>query len=137
MTEWSLVQATSGSAGYDIVGPRYNMTIPALGIKYINTDIILDLAPNTIGMIVPRSSAHKKQPCLELANVVGIIDSDYDKPLVLAIRNTGRRVIIDLSKPLFQLIVIPKAEPFCLKSGNIISLDKLRTGGFGSTDGVT
>jgi dUTP pyrophosphatase len=80
-------RATKGSAGFDIFLPR-NTTIPAKSIATIDTNIKVKIPDGYVMNIYPRSSIGIKKH-LMLANTVGVIDSDFNDTIKLAIYNYG------------------------------------------------
>lgn len=123
-------RATDGSAGYDLtVLRRKEVTIRDAGncIGTYSTGIALEIPQGYVGLVVERSSLHKKG--FKLANTVGVIDSDYRDELMIKL--SSNRDIIAGGR-VAQLLVV-KAEQ--LEFSEVKNLSKTsRNGGFGSTD---
>ena len=80
-------RATKGSAGYDFVSPLTFTLKPGETIK-IPTGIRCGMNTDWVLMLYPRSGLGFKYR-LQLDNLVGIIDSDFNKDIWLALRNEG------------------------------------------------
>ena len=127
--EGQLVRGTSGSAGLDL--SLGNFLDRVNGIDMYDTSISVAIPPNHFGLVVPRSSLHKKGYCL--ANTVGIIDSDYRGSIKLALLPmTEDHEPLELGLRVAQLIILPYAN---LTPVRVVTLSetKRQDGGFGST----
>lgn len=119
-------RATQGSAGYDLAAFE-SIEIPPGALVLIPTGTTVYMPNNEFFAIYPRSSlAIKKR--LMLANNVGIIDSDYNKPIMIPLYNFGTHPqCIEkgerIAQGIFQLF---------LKT-NDDKASGVRSGGFGST----
>lgn len=119
---------TNGSAAVDLyaaesvtVLPNKTMLVP-LGVS------MADVPKNVAGLLMARSSMHKKG--LVLANGVGLIDSDYTDEIKAAVLNiSDKPVYIESGERLVQLMFV---NVLSIESG-VNESDATRTGGFGST----
>ncbi len=101
--------ATDGSAGLDL---RAMVEQPLLlqpgASELIPSGIAIHLSdPATAAMILPRSGlAHKHG--IVLGNLVGLIDADYQGPLLLSCWNRGvAPFTIEVGERIAQLVVVP------------------------------
>lgn len=126
-------RATKGSAGYDFFAP-YEIEMHDGDVKLIPTGIRIKLPEDKVLKIYPRSG-HGFKYNLQLANTVGIIDSDYynsDNQGHIMIKlikgNIGGTLKIEEGKGLAQGII----EKYYITDDDECS--DTRNGGFGSTD---
>jgi len=104
--------ATPGSAGMDLracIGERQIIEPGATAL--VSTGLAIHLSdPGFAALILPRSGlGHKKG--LVLGNLVGLIDSDYQGPLMVSCWNRGRDAfVIEPLGRIAQLIVVPVAQ---------------------------
>ncbi len=104
--------ATEGSAGLDLracVGAPVRLE-PGQA-ELIPTGLAIHLAdPGLAAMILPRSGLGHKHG-LVLGNLVGLIDSDYQGPLMVSCWNRGRAAYeISVGERIAQLIVVPVVQ---------------------------
>lgn len=123
----------SQASGYDLFYPR----IPPLRMKpgdsyQIGLCIRIALPKGTMGMIVPRFNSGADG--LILTNSVGILDSDYQGEIRLAMKNTHDKLIhiLEFGDRLAQMIVIPIFSPE-IRIVDSLTPTKRGEGGFGST----
>lgn len=129
--------ATPGSAGMDL---RACIDAPLIlqpgQTELIPTGIAIHIAdPGLTALILPRSGLGHKHGIV-LGNLVGLIDSDYQGPLMVSCWNRGRAAFaISPMDRLAQLVVVPVVratfevvEQFCAS--------ERACGGFGSTGGA-
>lgn len=109
MRELLPAYATAGSAGLDL---RACIDAP-LSIKpgmtvLIPTGLAIHIAdPGYAAMILPRSGLGHKHGIV-LGNLVGLIDSDYQGPLMISTWNRGATdFILNPMERLAQLVVVP------------------------------
>ena len=101
--------ATSGSAGMDlracIDGPT---TLVPGQVELIATGIALHIAdPGLAALILPRSGLGHKHGIV-LGNLVGLIDSDYQGPLMVSCWNRGvAPYTLQPLERLAQLVIVP------------------------------
>ena len=126
--------ATAGSAGLDLRAALTEPLILAPGqTELIPTGLSIYIAdPGYAGLILPRSGLGHKHGIV-LGNLVGLIDADYQGPLMVSAWNRGSQAFtIEPMERLAQLVVVP-----ILQVGfNIVeSFDQSArgAGGFGST----
>ena len=124
------------AAGYDLYAATDSVTtIPPHSTVKVDTGIACELPLNTFGAIFARSGLATKRG-LRPANCVGVIDSDYRGPVIVALHNdTDEAVSIEPQERIAQLVVMP----FIPVDFNVV--EKLNTtergeGGFGSTGSV-
>lgn len=131
-------RATAGSAGYDIRTP-IGFTLKPGEDVLIPTGLRCSIKPGWFLMIVPRSGLGFKY-YTRLANTAGIIDSDYYNA-----KNEGHIMIklrMELGEGANPLVVQPGdaiAQAIFLPFGvtEEDAADGVRTGGLGSTGGVS
>lgn len=88
--------------------------------------------PHIAGLVIPRSGLGHKHGIV-LGNTVGLIDSDYQGPLMVSLRNTGKdRYIVMPGDRIAQLILIPVME---VEFEEILEFTPTQRGdkGYGST----
>ncbi|MDP4589555.1 MAG: dUTP diphosphatase [Burkholderiaceae bacterium] len=126
--------ATKGSAGLDLracidepltLAPGQTQLIPTgLAIHIQN--------PNYAAVILPRSGLGHKHGIV-LGNLVGLIDSDYQGPLMVSAWNRGDQpFVIQPLDRLAQLVILPVVQA----NFNVVESFDISTrgeGGFGST----
>lgn len=134
MREMLPAYATSGSAGLDlracIDGP---ITILPGDTKLIPSGLAIHIAdPGFAALILPRSGLGHKNGIV-LGNLVGLIDSDYQGPLMVSTWNRGGEAFtIHPMDRIAQLIIVPVAQVKL----NVVEdfTETVRgSGGFGST----
>jgi dUTP pyrophosphatase len=126
--------ATEGSAGLDL---RAMLAAPlelAPGAaELIPTGLAIHIAdPGIAGMILPRSGLGHRHGIV-LGNLVGLIDSDYQGPLMVSCWNRGDTSFrIDVGERIAQLILVPalRAELALVEQFESSSRGE---GGFGHT----
>lgn len=126
--------ASSGSAGIDLramieeqitVKPNQTILIPT-GISIYIED------PNLCATILPRSGLGHKHGVV-LGNLVGLIDSDYQGPLMVSLWNRGTEdFTVNVGDRIAQLVFLPVVQ------ANLTVVDSFEqsergTGGFGHT----
>jgi dUTP pyrophosphatase len=126
--------ATPGSAGMDlracIDAP---LTIAPGDAELIPTGIAMHIGdPGLAAMILPRSGLGHKHGIV-LGNLVGLIDSDYQGPLMVSCWNRGREAftIMPLER-IAQLVVLPIVR-HALRIVDTFDASARAEGGFGST----
>jgi len=101
--------ATGGSAGMDL---RAMVTQPMVlepgTAELIPTGVAIHIQdPGLAGMILPRSGLGHRHGIV-LGNLVGLIDSDYQGPLLLSCWNRGQQGFrIEVGERIAQLVLIP------------------------------
>ena len=126
--------ATAGSAGLDL---RACIDAPIVLVpgaaELLPTGIAIHIGdPGHAAMILPRSGLGHKHGIV-LGNLVGLIDSDYQGPLMLSCWNRGQAPFtIEPFERIAQLVVVPvvRAEFRVVAS---FDASGRGSGGFGST----
>ena len=127
-------RATSGSAGYDFFSPK-TFTLNAGETVKIATGVRVKIDEGWVLKIYPRSSLGFKYR-LSLNNTVGIIDSDYFNA-----DNEGH-IFIKMTNCGTDSLTVEKGKAFAqgifVEYGITVDddCDRVRTGGFGSTDKI-
>jgi len=133
-----LTYATEGSAAIDLVAALDEddgaQVIRPLETVKFKTGIALHI--NDVGMaamILPRSGLGTKG--IILGNTVGLIDSDYQGEIIVALHNrhrVGSYLVKDLDR-IAQMIFVPILHPMMVQVKEFSTQTKRGTGGFGST----
>ena len=129
--------ATAGSAGLDLracleepidIAPGQTVLVPTGIAIYIND-------PRYCAMILPRSGLGHKHGIV-LGNLVGLIDSDYQGPLMVSTWNRGSSSFhLEPMERLAQLVIVPIMQIEWSIVDEFASSDR-GEGGFGSTGKV-
>jgi len=123
---------TGGSAGFDLYS-REDALIPAKSLALLPSNFIICTPPGYVLILAARSSLAKKKG-LQLANGIGVIDSDYcgaeDEIKLLLYNFTDNEVKVEKGERLAQGLFI-RVEQGQWEEVNEIN-NKTR-GGFGST----
>lgn len=104
--------ATTGSAGLDlralIDAP---LTVEAGQTVLIPTGLSIYIAdPNLAAVILPRSGLGHKHGIV-LGNLVGLIDSDYQGPLMVSLWNRGSTPFkVEIGDRIAQLVFVPVVQ---------------------------
>jgi dUTP pyrophosphatase len=126
--------ATAGSAGLDLRAcQEAPLTLQPGDAQLIPTGWAMHLAnPGFAAMILPRSGLGAKNGIV-LGNLVGLIDSDYQGPLMVSCWNRGRDAFtINPLDRIAQMIIVPVVQAqFRLVEG--FDASSRGEGGFGST----
>ncbi len=126
--------ATAGSAGLDL---RACIDAPLVlepgQTQLIPTGLAIHIAdPGLAAMILPRSGLGHKHGIV-LGNLVGLIDSDYQGPLMVSCWNRGQTVFtVQPMERLAQLVIVPVVQARFAVVDEFDSSER-GTGGFGST----
>ncbi|MGI9227744.1 MAG: dUTP diphosphatase [Gammaproteobacteria bacterium] len=125
---------TSGSAGMDLraciddeiqIAPGETVLIPT-GISIYIQD------PGLAATILPRSGLGHKHGIV-LGNLVGLIDSDYQGPLMVSLWNRGSTTFnINIGDRIAQLVLLPIVQTEFEIVDEFTTTDR-GTGGFGHT----
>jgi dUTP pyrophosphatase len=134
MAEQVPAYATPGSAGLDlracldaplVLEPGQTRLIPT-GISIYIGD------PGLAAMILPRSGLGHKHGIV-LGNLVGLIDSDYQGPLMVSCWNRGSEVFtVQPMERIAQLVIVPVVQASFRVVDEFGASDR-GGGGFGST----
>jgi len=127
-------RATAGSAGIDLRALTHSpVTLEPGDCELLPTGLSIHIGDTqTAGLILPRSGLGHKHG-LVLGNGVGLIDSDYQGPLMVSAWNRGQQAYtIEVGDRIAQLVLVPVIV------ADIVMVDEFSesvrgAGGFGST----
>lgn len=126
--------ATKGSAGFDLRAVLDKpLQLEPGQTELISTGLSLYIEDSGYaGLILPRSGLGHKHGIV-LGNLVGLIDSDYQGPLMVSVWNRGKSPFtINPMERLAQLVIVPVAQVrFDLVDA--FEATQRAEGGFGST----
>lgn len=137
LTPWAQMptQGSTEAAGWDLYADAENhdrIIIMPGEVKKISTGIAIALPKGTFGAIYARSGLATKRG-LAPANKVGVIDSDYRGPIIVALKNESYETqVIEHGERIAQLIVQPYINVAFEETENIGTTAR-GSGGFGST----
>jgi len=126
--------ATSGSAGLDLRACLdAPLTLQPGQTQMVSTGMAIHIAdPGYAALVLPRSGLGSKSGIV-LGNLVGLIDSDYQGPLMCAMWNRGQAAFtLNPMDRIAQLVIVPVMQV----SFNVVSefpASERGAGGFGST----
>ena len=126
--------ATPGSAGLDL---RAALDLPLVlqpgDTVLIPTGLSMHLGdPGLAAMILPRSGLGHKHGIV-LGNLVGLIDSDYQGPLMVSCWNRGREPFtVQPLERIAQLVIVPVVQA-AFRVVDDFAASQRGDGGFGST----
>ena len=126
--------ATPGSAGLDL---RACLDAPLLlapgASELIATGLSIHIGdPGLAAMILPRSGLGHKHGIV-LGNLVGLIDSDYQGPLMVSCWNRGHEPFtVQPMERIAQLVIVPVVQAAFRRVESFEASDR-GAGGFGST----
>ena len=127
-------RATAGSAGIDLRAMlEAPLTLAPGACELLPTGLAIHIAdPNLAGLILPRSGMGHKHGIV-LGNLVGLIDSDYQGPLMVSCWNRGTaEFTIDVGERIAQFVLVPVVAPE-LEVVEAFDDSARGMGGFGST----
>lgn len=125
-------QAAGWDLHADLEGADHISLTPG-EVRKISTGIAIALPDNTFGAIYARSGMATKRG-LAPANKVGVIDSDYRGPVIVALKNESNELqVIKHGERIAQLVVQPYL-PVIFNEVKSIGTTARGEGGFGSTD---
>lgn len=134
MAECLPAYATPGSAGLDL---RACLDAPIVlepgQAQLIPTGLAMHLGdPGLAAMILPRSGLGHKYGIV-LGNLVGLIDSDYQGPLMVSCWNRGNAPFkIEPMERIAQLVIVPVVQASFRQVDSFEATER-GEGGFGST----
>jgi len=126
--------ATAGSAGLDL---RACIDAPLLlepgGAALIPTGLAVHIGdPGLAAMLLPRSGLGHKHGIV-LGNLVGLIDSDYQGPLMVSCWNRGPAAYtVQPLERIAQMVIVPVVQARFRRVDAFAASDR-GEGGFGST----
>lgn len=127
--------ATPGSAGLDLRAcVEQATTLKAGETQLIPTGMAIHIADSGYAaMILPRSGLGHKHGVV-LGNLVGLIDSDYQGPLMVSMWNRGDTdFIIEPLERIAQMVIVPVLQPEFHVVEDFDAASERGIGGFGST----
>jgi len=134
MAEWLPAYATPGSAGLDLRACLDAPLVLAPGqAELFPTGLAIHIGdPGLAAMLLPRSGLGHKHGIV-LGNLVGLIDSDYQGPLMVSCWNRGGAAftIAPLDR-IAQMIIVPVVQAAFRRVEDFESSAR-GGGGFGST----
>ena len=99
---------------------------------FVPAGIAMEVPKGCAGLIYARSGLACKRG-LAPANKVGVIDSDYRGPVIVALHNHGNVAqIIAHGERIAQMVITPVLTPCYVESAELDNTDR-GNGGFGST----
>ena len=128
------VHATRGSAGLDlracIDGP---LVLQPGQAELVPSGMAIHISdPGLCGLVLPRSGLGHKAGIV-LGNLVGLIDADYQGPLMVSLWNrSGKPVHIEPMDRIAQLVIVPVVQVE-LNVVDEFAASERGEGGFGST----
>jgi dUTP pyrophosphatase len=135
MADFLPAYATPGSAGLDLRACLSEPLVLQPGqAELIPTGLSMHLRdPQLAAMILPRSGLGHKSGIV-LGNLVGLIDSDYQGPLMVSCWNRGQTAFtIQPMERIAQMVIVPVVQA-CFRVVDAFEGDTQRgQGGFGST----
>lgn len=126
-------RGSAQAAGWDLYADVEEPTaiLPHQTVK-ISTGIAIALNEGTFGAIFARSGLATKQG-LRPANCVGVVDSDYRGPVIVALHNDSREMrIVNPGDRIAQLSILPYIIEDIEEVEDLSETDR-GSGGFGST----
>ena len=134
MAEHLPAYATAGSAGLDL---RACIDAPIVlepgQTRLIPTGLAIHIGdPGLAAMILPRSGLGHKHGIV-LGNLVGLIDSDYQGPLMVSCWNRGTSLFtVEPMERIAQLVIVPVVQATFRRVDDFETSTR-GEGGFGST----
>ena len=126
---------TTGSAGLDLRACVDENTVIEPGqTLLIPTGMAIHLDdPNFAAMLLPRSGLGHKHGIV-LGNLVGLIDSDYQGPLMVSCWNRGDTAYtIEVGERIAQMVIVPVIQPVFEEVNDFGLSTERGEGGFGHT----
>jgi len=130
-------RSTPGSAGLDLRAMvEAPVTLSPGDCELLPTGLAVHIAdPGLAGMILPRSGLGHKHGIV-LGNLVGLIDSDYQGPLMVSAWNRGTAdFVIEPGERIAQFVLVPVVAAE-LEVVDDFDASHRGEGGFGSTGTV-
>ena len=126
--------ATAGSAGLDLRACLDEPLVMTPGLTHlVPTGLSIHIGdPGFAAVILPRSGLGHKHGIV-LGNLVGLIDSDYQGPLMVSAWNRGQEsFVIQPMERLAQLVIVP-VQRVTFDVVDTFTASSRGEGGFGST----
>lgn len=135
MAEHLPAYATPGSAGLDLRASLEGPLVVEPGqAELIPTGLSIHIAnPGYAAMLLPRSGLGHKHGIV-LGNLVGLIDSDYQGPLMVSCWNRGRASFtVQPMERIAQMVIVPVVQAAFRRVDVFQDHSARGSGGFGST----
>lgn len=126
---------TAGSAGLDLRACiDEDMTIEPGQTVLIPTGMAIHLDdPGLAAMLLPRSGLGHKHGIV-LGNLVGLIDSDYQGPLMVSCWNRSNTAYkVEVGERIAQMVIVPVIQPVFTQVEEFGDATERGEGGFGHT----
>ena len=126
--------ATIGSAGMDLrAALEQPLTLAPGDSALVPSGMAIHIGdPGWCALIVPRSGLGHKHG-LVMGNLVGVIDADYQGPLMISCWNRGNQpYTIEVGDRIAQLLLVPVAQARLNVVTEFVASER-GAGGFGST----
>lgn len=122
---------TEGAAGYDLFSTEDDFELWPDDRRSVSTGITIEMQPNVVAIIKPRSGLAVKYGIDVLA---GVVDSDYRGEIKVVMVNLGGDPIKVLKgQAIAQVVFVPVIHDVVEATGQISETAR-GNGGFGSTD---
>lgn len=132
-------RATSGSAAYDLFLPKDTQSFHLLPKEVVSIGLgfSIDLLKDDLAFIMmPRSGTGSRG--LHLANVTGLVDSDYQGEITLKLTNDSNdSIFVDATKAVAQAIITPVLAAYWTEVEDHTRTTLRGEGGFGHTDSIS
>ena len=127
-------QATAGSAGYDLYAAlEAPVSIPVGEIVRIPTGIAAAPDRKDVALFIMARSGLASKHGINLANGVGLVDSDYRGEIAVGLVNlSGEDYTVQPGDRIAQLMVVPVVQPTVTLADELDETDR-GSGGLGST----
>jgi dUTP pyrophosphatase len=133
--QWPLpAHATEGSAGMDLrAALDHTLVLPPGGAALVPSGLAIHIAdPGLCAVVLPRSGLGHKHGIV-LGNGTGLIDADYQGPLMISVWNRGRDAFsIEPGDRIAQLVILPVVRA-ALQVVDTFTDSARGAGGFGHT----
>ena len=128
------LRATAGSAGYDLYAAlEAPVSIPVGEIVRIPTGIAAAPDRKDVALFIMARSGLASKHGINLANGVGLVDSDYRGELLVPLMNFGKEPFsVEPGMRIAQLVVLPVLFPTCTVVEQLPETER-GSNGFGST----
>ena len=134
MAEHLPAYATPGSAGLDLRAALEVPLVLAPGqAQLVPTGLAIHIGdPGLCAMLLPRSGLGHKHGIV-LGNLVGLIDSDYQGPLMVSCWNRGSAPFtVEPMERIAQMVIVPVVQA-AFRRDDTFEASARGEGGFGST----
>ena len=137
--DWPLPEyATPASAGLDLrAAVQEALVLPPGDAVLVPSGLAIHLGdPSMCAVILPRSGLGHKHGIV-LGNGTGLIDADYQGPLMISVWNRGREAFtIQPGDRIAQLVIMPVPKVEIVEVAEVSVTEERGAGGFGSTGRV-